>query len=75
MDRAVTSFEEVTLAFNAIVEQNSQLGARIRQLEKQLDTHGSPLWKRIWFRVNGWPPWWIVAKRPAQRFWHRWTGI
>ena len=48
-----------------------QLENRVRLLEKQLDTAGTPLFKRIWFRVDGWPAWWKVAKKRAWRPWHR----
>lgn len=53
--------------------QINALADRIRTLEKQIDTHGSPWWKRILFRIDGWPAWWVVAARPAWRPWHRWT--
>lgn len=47
-----------------------EIERRVRHVEKQLDTHGSPLWKRAWFRLQGWPPWWVVAERP-QPLWRR----
>lgn len=49
-----------------------QQADRIRMLEKMLDTRATPLWKRILFRVDGWPSWSIVAKNPAWRPWRRW---
>ena len=49
---------------------NEQLCARVRHLEKQLDTAGSPWWKLLWFRIDGWPAWWIVATKRSWRPWH-----
>ena len=45
---------------------------RLRHVEKQLDTLGTPWWKRVLFRIDGWPPWYIVADKPAWRPWRRW---
>jgi hypothetical protein len=57
--------------FQTVEERLTALEARLRHAEKQIDTHGSPLWKRILFRIDGWPAWWIVGPR-RPRFWHRW---
>lgn len=59
-----------SLAFN-----DEQLAGRLRQIEKMIDTRASPLWKRLMFRLDGWPPWYIVAAGPAWRPWRsRWTS-
>jgi hypothetical protein len=49
----------------------SALAARVRTLEKMLDTKATPLWKRVWFRIDGWPAWYHVAARREWRPWHR----
>jgi hypothetical protein len=46
------------------------LEQRIRHLEKQVDTLGSPFWKRIWFRIDGFAPWYVVERRRTPRPWH-----
>jgi len=46
-----------------------QLAGRVRLLEKMLDTKDSPWWKRVWFRLDGWPPWYRVGPR-SKRPWH-----
>lgn len=49
-----------------------QLAARVRDLEKRLDTLQSPWWKRLWFRIDGWPGIRdLNAPRRAWRPWHR----
>lgn len=52
----------------------TQAQREIRILQKQVETLWTPLWKRVWFRINGWP-WYEVVERPKPRPWHRWTGI
>ncbi len=51
---------------------DEQLAERVRAIEKMIDTRATPLWRRILFRLDGWPPWYIVAERPARRPWRRW---
>lgn len=46
--------------------------ARIRHLEKCLDTLQTPVWKRAWFRIDGWPGQRnLNAPKRAWRPWHR----
>jgi hypothetical protein len=56
--------ETASLALN-----DEQLAARVRYLEKLIDTKNSSWWKRLWWRVDGWPPWYRVGPR-ARRWWH-----
>ena len=51
------------------VEQIQQM---VRDHEQRLDTLQTPLWKRIWFRIDGWPGQRnLNATRRAWRPWHR----
>lgn len=50
-------------------ENIRQLHARVRYLEKVIDTKSSPWWKRLWWRLDGYPPWYRVGKR-SWRPWH-----
>lgn len=54
-----------SLEFNA-----RQLAGRVRHLEKLLDTKASPVWKRLWWRIDGYPAWYHVGPR-RHRPWHR----
>lgn len=47
-----------------------QLAGRVRTLEKMIDTKDSPWWKRLWFRIDGWPAWYRVVERRSWRPWH-----
>lgn len=47
-----------------------QLAGRVRQIEKMLDTRDSSWWRRLWWRIDGWPRWTKVATRRSWRPWH-----
>jgi hypothetical protein len=49
-----------------------QHAVRVRVLEDRFDTRDTPLWKRIVFRLDGWPAWHVVAEKPRWRPWRRW---
>lgn len=50
----------------------TEIYRRLRLVEKQLDTRATPLWRRILFRLDGWPSWTIVAQKPQWRPWRKW---
>ena len=48
-----------------------QLWALARDHDKRFDTLQTPLWKRLWFRVDGWPGQRdLNAPGRARRPWH-----
>lgn len=48
-----------------------QLQLRVRDLEKRFDTLQTRWWKRLWFRVDGWPGQNdLNAPKRAWRPWH-----
>jgi len=48
-----------------------QLQQRTRDLEKRFDTLQTSLWKRLWFRIDGWPGQKnLNASERAWRPWH-----
>jgi hypothetical protein len=55
--------EIASLKFN-----HAQLEARVRYLEKLIDTRDSRWWKRLWWRIDGFPPWYQVGTR-SRRPW------
>jgi len=49
-----------------------QLHDMVRDHEQRFDTLQSPLWKRVWFRILGWPGQRnLNAERPDWRPWNR----
>lgn len=68
----VSSIVDADAVARSHERQLEALADRLRRVEKQLDTHGSPWWKRILFRADGWPAWWVVARKPDWRPWRRW---
>jgi hypothetical protein len=77
---AVTDLRCNTLAdvaghLTARRDAHDELAARVRRLEKIEDTRGSPLWKRLLFRLDGWPRAGVLAAAPRWRPWRRlWTS-
>lgn len=62
----------VAAGIRSLQINDEQQAARIRDLEKRLDTLQSPLWKRLWFRIDGWPGQRdLNATHRAWRPWHR----
>ena len=49
-----------------------ELQRKVRLLEKMIDTRDTIWWKRVLFRIDGWPAWCHVADRPAWRPWRPW---
>lgn len=66
------STDEARVHLAALYARVAELERRLRHTEKQLDTAGSPWWRRLVFRLDGWPAWWVVAGRPRWRPWRRW---
>ena len=66
LDAASVEAELASLKLNVDL-----LAARCRHLEKCLDTLQTPLWRRVWFRIDGWPGQRnLNADRRAWRPWH-----
>jgi hypothetical protein len=68
----VATLEDAETAINSLRLNVDQLAGRIRHLEKMLDTRATPFYRRVVFRLDGWPSWPYVALRPAWRPWRRW---
>ena len=57
--------ESIKANLKSLALNDEQLAGRVRELEEMIDTRSTPFWKRILFRIDGWPPWYIVAEKPA----------
>jgi len=71
-ERMVNTLDDADAVVRSLQAQITELARQLRIVQKQLDTHGSPWWKRILFRIDGWPAWWIIARDPDWRPWRRW---
>lgn len=63
MDTKCRSWNEAEIHIESLSIRLRSLEEQLRHVQKQLDTLGSPWWKRVWFRLNGWPPWWVVGEK------------
>jgi hypothetical protein len=55
---------------NALVQRLLKYEARLRAVEKPLDTRRSPLWRRVLWRLDGFKSWPWVERRRSRRPWH-----
>lgn len=51
----------------------NQLWHAVRDMEKRFDTLQTPLWKRIWFRIDGWPG--QTNLNSPKRSWRPWHSV
>ena len=71
MDRLrCQTFDDTEAHVNGLRQRQEQLETRLRLVEKALDTRATPLWRRIWFRVDGFRSWPYVERRRSRRWWH-----
>lgn len=63
--------DSVRAELDSLIYNDRLLAERVHTLEEMIDTRSTPLWKRIMFRLDGWPPWYVIGK-PAWRPWRKW---
>jgi hypothetical protein len=64
--------ESVRAEIDSLKFNDEQLAGRVRLIEKMIDTRATRWYKRLVFRADGWPPWYVVAANPQWRPWRRW---
>ena len=70
----VRSIEEAELHVQSLTLRVQELERKVSDMEQRFDTLQTPLWKRVYFRVQGWPGQNnLNAEKPAWRPWHRWV--
>jgi hypothetical protein len=64
--------ESVDAELASLKANVEQLWTIMRDHDERFDTLQTPLWKRVWFRLDGWPGQRdLNAPRRARRPWHR----
>jgi hypothetical protein len=74
-DRAVrvTSLEEAAQHLESFRARVDQLEDMVFEHNRKFEVLQTPLWKRIWFRIDGWPGQSnLGCKKPHWRPWRRW---
>jgi hypothetical protein len=67
------SFEEVEQHIESLTARLTQIEDMTFEHSRRFDTLETPLWKRMWFLVDGWPGQKnLHAKSPQWRPWRRW---
>lgn len=69
----VRSLEEAATVIRSVYARQDELERLVRDHAQRFDTLQTPWWKRLWFKVNGWP-WYDLNGMQAPRPWHRWWG-
>lgn len=73
MSGRVRSIEEAELHVQSLTIRVQELERKVSDMDQRFDTLQSPLWKRLLFRLDGWPGQTnLNAARPAWRPWRRW---
>ena len=63
--------EEVRAVMPHVLSRLDELETRMSDNDQRFDTLQTPLWKRIWFRIDGWPGQRdLNAERRTWRPWH-----
>lgn len=65
--------EDMEAEIESLKRNIEQLWAKMNDHGKRFDTLQTALWKRAWFRLNGWPGIRDLNASDAKwRPWHRW---
>lgn len=66
----VRSHDEAEVHINSHDMRLDALEKLIRDHAQRFDTLQTPWWKRVWFKINGWP-WYDLNGVQKKRPWHR----
>jgi hypothetical protein len=67
----VRSLQEAEAHIASLTSRVDALEHEIRDHSQRFDTLQTPMWKRLWFRIDGWPGIRdLNAKGRARRPWH-----
>jgi hypothetical protein len=62
--------EEARLIAQSFSVRINELERRVMDHEQRFDTLQTPLWKRLWFKIDGWP-YYDLNGTQQHRPWHR----
>ncbi len=74
------SLADAEAAVNSLRVNDAEHARLLKVIQDVLDTRDTPLWRRVWFRLDGWQSWGRIHTRlvrgeeikRAWRPWHRW---
>ena len=63
---------ETRVILDSLSARLSSIEREVRDMTQRFDTLQTPLWKRLWFRIDGWPGQRdLNSDHRARRPWHR----
>jgi hypothetical protein len=73
MSVRVCSLEEAEQHIQSLTDRQTQLENMVFEFNRMFEVLQTPLLKRIWFRIDGWPGQSDLGrKKPHWRPWRRW---
>jgi hypothetical protein len=73
VDERVRSLEEAEQHIQSLTARVDQYESILFEHSRKFDTLETPLWKRIWFRIDGFPGQSdLECDKPRWRPWRRW---
>ena len=66
----VRSIEEAEVHIQSLTVRVEELEWMVSDHNQRFDTLQTPFWKRIWFKIDGWP-WYDLNGVQRHRPWHR----
>lgn len=65
----VNSLEEARVHIASLIDRIQQLEQYASDHDQRFDTLQTPLWKRVWYKIDGWP-WYDLNGTQSYRPWH-----
>jgi hypothetical protein len=66
----VCSLDEAEVHIASLTERVLELERKVSDHSQRFDTLQTPWWKRVWFKIDGWP-WYDLNGTQCHRPWHR----
>ena len=70
MEPQVRSIDQAEVVIQGLHARLEALEKYVIDHEQRFDTLQTPFWKRVWFKIDGWP-WYDLNGVQARRPWHR----
>lgn len=65
----IKSLDDAEAVINSLEVRLQEMRRIVSDHSQRFDTLQSPIWKRIWWWIDGWP-WYDLNGTQKHRFWH-----
>lgn len=70
MEPLVRSLDEAEVHIRSLTIRIQEMERIVSEHAQRFDTLQTPWWKRVWFKIDGWP-WYDLNGEQRRRPWHR----